>query len=178
MAYPDRLLADDEEVVLNLHPHWKVLVTRVLALLVICALTGFALAVIPDGDYQDLGRIGSLVIAALLLLFFVVIPFLRWRTTRFIITTHRVLIRSGILARQGRDIPLTRINDVHFDHSVIDRVLRCGSLVIESAGERGQVTLNDVPRVENVQRTLYRLVESDDARRRRGEHDADRDGEI
>ena len=178
MAYPDRLLADDEEVVLNLRPHWKVLVVPVLTLLVICALLGFGLAVMPEGDYRDLGRIAVVVVAALLLLWRVVLPFLRWRTTRFIITTHRVLIRSGILARQGRDIPLTRINDVHFDHSVVDRVLRCGSLVIESAGERGQVTLADVPRVEEVQRTLYRLVESDDARRRRTEHDVDRDGEI
>ena len=74
MAYPDRLLADDEEVVLNLHPHWKVLVTRVLALLVICALTGFALAVIPDGDYQGPGRIASLVIRTVLAACLVLTP--------------------------------------------------------------------------------------------------------
>ena len=178
MAYPDRLLADDEEVVLDLRPHWKMLVVPVFVLLIVCAATGFGLAVLPDGDYQDAARIAVTVVALLLLFAFVVVPVLRWRTTRFIVTSHRVLIRSGILARQGRDIPLTRVNDVHFDHSLVDRLLRCGSLVIESAGERGQLTLSDVPRVEEVQRTLYRLVEADDARRRRVDHDVDRDGLI
>jgi hypothetical protein len=45
-------------------------------------------------------------------------------------------------------------------------LLGCGTLVIESAGERGQVTMTEVPRVERVQRELYDLVESTDERLR------------
>jgi hypothetical protein len=59
-------------------------------------------------------------------------------------------------------MPLTRLNDVSFSHNVLQRILGCGTLVVESAGERGQLRLDDVPKVEQVQRTLYRL--SDDAR--------------
>jgi hypothetical protein len=44
-------------------------------------------------------------------------------------------------------------------------MLGCGTLVVESAGERGQVVLRDIPRVETVQGTLYRLVEEDSERR-------------
>jgi len=69
-------------------------------------------------------------------------------------------------------MPLSRINDVHFEHGIIDRMLRCGTLVVESAGERGQLVLKDVPRVEAVQLEIYRLHEDDDERRR-GLHDED-----
>ena len=75
-----------------------------------------------------------------------------------------VLMRNGVLSRQGRDVPLTRVNDVSFSRSIIERFFGSGTLTIESAGERGQVTLTDVPKVEDVQREIYKLVE-DEAQR-------------
>src|SRR5450759_3194293 len=118
------------------------------------------------GRQQGLGRLAVVAIAGALLGALVVLPWLRWLTTHFVITTSRVVIRTGILARRGRDIPLSRVNDVTFSSTVFERLLHCGTLVVESAGERGQVTLTDVPQVEDVQRELYRLLEADDARRR------------
>ena len=47
-----------------------------------------------------------------------------------------------------------------FSHNVFERLLRCGTLTVESAGERGQLVLRDVPKVESVQRELYRLVDA------------------
>ena len=155
MGYPSKLLSEGEDVVLELHPHWKVLVLPVLSLLAVLGLTGFLLAVVED----EIGRYVIGGVASLLLLVFFLVPFLRWRTTLFVITDRRVVVRSGILSRTGRDIPLSRVNDVTFAHNVIERILGCGTLVVESAGERGQVELTDVPKVEHVQRTLYELVE-------------------
>ena len=65
-----------------------------------------------------------------------------------------------------------------FQHSgILERVLGCGTLVVESAGERGQLVLRDVPHVEEVQRDVYRLAEADEERRRGGRDDRDgRDG--
>ncbi|MBC7679823.1 MAG: PH domain-containing protein [Pseudorhodobacter sp.] len=155
MAYPAKLLTVGEEVVLDLHPHWKRLALPVLVLLVVLGLTGFLLAQVSD----QVGQLAIVGVAAVLLVLFVVVPFLRWRTTLFVITTRRVVVRTGVLSRQGRDVPLSRINDVTFSHDLVERLLGCGTLVVESAGERGQVTLTEVPRVETVQRTLYDLVE-------------------
>jgi uncharacterized membrane protein YdbT with pleckstrin-like domain len=75
-------------------------------------------------------------------------------------------VRTGVLSRSGRDVPLSRINDITFSHTFLERLLGCGTLVVESAGERGQVTLSDVPKVERVQRQLYDLVENTDERLR------------
>ena len=71
-----------------------------------------------------------------------------------------------VLSRHGRDVPLTRVNDVSFQRSFVERLFGSGTLIVESAGERGQVVLKDVPDVEGVQRDIYRLVE-DEAQRLR-----------
>lgn len=164
MAYSPKGLAEDETIVLDLHPHWKALVAPLVVLLATCAGAGFGIAATPDYRYDVWAR-GFIVVVALVVVgLWSVIPFLRWRTTHFVVTDRRVLMRSGILARSGRDVPLSRINDITFSHTVVERLLRCGTLVIESAGERGQVTLADIPRVEDVQRTVYELVESTDDR--------------
>jgi uncharacterized membrane protein YdbT with pleckstrin-like domain len=169
MAYPRRLLADGEQVDIELHTHWKALVGPVIALLVIVPAASFAAARIPSGSSQTAVRLVILVAAVLALVWLTVLPVLRWVTTVYVLTDHRLILRSGIIARSGRDIPLARINDVSFSHTAFERLLRCGTLVVESAGERGQVTLTDIPRVEQIQRRLYELVEADENRR----HDED-----
>lgn len=166
MAYPRRLLADGEHVDTELHTHWKALVGPVIALLVIVPAASYAAARIPSGSSQSVVRIVIGVAALVALIWLTLMPFLRWVTTVYVLTDHRLILRSGIIARSGRDIPLARINDVSFSHTAFERLLRCGTLVVESAGERGQVTLTDIPRVEQVQRRLYELVEADENRRR------------
>ncbi|MCW2542917.1 MAG: rane-flanked domain protein [Frankiales bacterium] len=156
MGYPKKLLSDDETVVLETHPHWKMLVLPMLALLVTLAVAGFLLAVVDD----SIGRYVIVAGAVIMLVLFFIVPFLRWRTTLFVITDKRVVVRTGILSRTGRDIPLNRVNDVTFSHNLLERVLGCGTLIVESAGERGQVELDDIPHVEKVQHTLYELVEN------------------
>ena len=155
MAYPKKLLSDDETIALETHPHWKTLVLPVLELLATLGLAGFLLAIVDD----SIGRYVIVGVALVLLFGLFVIPFLRWRTTLFVMTNKRVVVRTGILSRTGRDIPLGRVNDVTFTHNLLERLLGCGTLIVESAGERGQVQLTEVPRVERVQRTLYELVE-------------------
>ena len=159
MAYPRRLLSQDEDVELELHPHWKALVVPVLALLVVVPLASFAAARVPEGSARSILRSAIAAVALVVLVWTTVLPFLRWVTTHYVVTNRRLITRRGIVARTGRDMPLTRINDISFSHTVLERVLGCGTLVVESAGERGQLTLDDVPGVEDVQRRLYELAD-------------------
>jgi uncharacterized membrane protein YdbT with pleckstrin-like domain len=93
-----------------------------------------------------------------------VVPWLRWKTTSYELTTRRLRLRRGILSRSGRDFPLIRISDVSFSHGLLDRLLGCGKLIVESAGEHGQLVLTEIPEVERVQATLFQLVEDEQAR--------------
>jgi uncharacterized membrane protein YdbT with pleckstrin-like domain len=85
------------------------------------------------------------------------LPVLRWRTTHFVITTRRVLIREGVFTRNGIDIPMSRINSVQFRHNLVERMLGCGTLIIESASDE-PLEFDDVPGVEKVQALLYQEV--------------------
>jgi uncharacterized membrane protein YdbT with pleckstrin-like domain len=165
MPYPDKLLAEDEEVVRHLHPHWLTLFWPVVWFLLVVGGTSFGLAVIPAGRQQGVFRMLVLALALVLLLTVVLVPLLRWRTTHYVITTHRLLFREGILSRRGRDIGLSRITDVSYRQSLWERVINSGTLTIESAGEGGATVLKQIPDSEGVQQLLNRMVEEDADRR-------------
>lgn len=165
MPFPQRLLAEDEDVLLDLHAHWKQLIVPVLLLPVVVGLATYVAFVLPDNSARPALRWVIVGVAALVLVRFSLWPYLKWQTTRYVLTNRRVVIRTGVFGRSGRDIPLTRVNDVSFRHNLVERLLRCGTLTIESAGEHGQVVLPEVPQVEQVQREVYRAVEAESARR-------------
>ena len=163
MGYDDSF-ADDEQPVLLLHPHWKTLVRPLFMAVVVVAAALVAIVVIPSGKQAAIERLAVGVVALLALMIWLMVPFLRWRTTSYGLTTRRLRLRTGIITRHGRDIPLARINDVSFDKGLLDRMLGCGRLVVESAGEHGQIVLTEIPHVENVHTTLFRLVEDEQQR--------------
>jgi uncharacterized membrane protein YdbT with pleckstrin-like domain len=169
MPYPEKLLNEDEEIVEHLHPHWLTLVPAILAFLAICALSGLGYALLPEGQDNQTVRQGLLLamlaLALVLLIWLTLAPIIRWRCTHYVITARRVLIRRGVFTHTGRDITLGRISDVAYEQSLWDRIFRSGTLHIESAGENGQETLVNMPRANDVQQTLNRLIEADTRRR-------------
>jgi uncharacterized membrane protein YdbT with pleckstrin-like domain len=174
VAYPEKVLADDERVVEHLHPHWITLVPATLWFIGVGALAGFGLSEIYDRMDAGTGRsvlaIVLIVVAVILLCWLTFAPWVRWRTTHYVFTTHRMLIRRGVFTHTGRDISLQRISDVGFSQTLWDRLVRAGTLTIESASEHGQETLTDVPNSEAMQQRLNRLIEEDSDRRARLAH--------
>ena len=171
MAFPRRLLADDEQIVLDLHPHWKQLLLPSLLLPVGVGVSTYLLFVVPSGSVRAPLRWAIVAVAALVLVRFTVWPWISWQTTHYVLTTRRVVIRRGVLGRSGRDIPLTRVNDVSSSQRLWQRLLSCGQLTVESAGERGQSILQNIPKVVRVQKVVYELVEADHERRTLDDHD-------
>jgi uncharacterized membrane protein YdbT with pleckstrin-like domain len=165
VPYPDKILAEDEEVVRHLHPHWLTIFWPVVWFLVIVGAASFGAALIPAGRQQGLLRLLAVALAVLLVLVFVVVPLLRWRTTHYVVTTHRVLFREGILSRRGRDIGLSRITDVSYSQSVWERIINSGTVTIESAGDSGATVLKQIPDSDGVQQLLNHMVEEDADRR-------------
>jgi uncharacterized membrane protein YdbT with pleckstrin-like domain len=165
MPFPDNILDDGEQVIRNLRPHWRRVAIPVVLLPIVVGVTAYVCSLDKVNNHKW-AVYAILIIAALILIWFSVRPLLGWLSTRYCLTNRRVLVRTGVLSRTGRDVPLTRVNDVSFQRTIIERMFGSGTLTIESAGERGQVVLRDVPHVEAVQRDIYRLVE-DEAQRLR-----------
>jgi uncharacterized membrane protein YdbT with pleckstrin-like domain len=166
MPFPDRILDDDEEVVRNLRPHWRRIVLPIALVPIVVGLVSYGWFALPANSTRQPLRWVILAVAVVILFWWSVRSLLFWLTTRYVVTNRRVLMRNGVLSRTGRDVPLTRINDVSFSRTIVERLFRSGTLIIESAGDRGQVVLRDVPQVESVQRDIYRLVESEAQRLR------------
>lgn len=162
MGYPANVLAPDERVVVHRHPHWKALIVPVAAVLLTTA--GVTLlwwwVVAQDLDDTALTWIGVAAGAvwAILTVWSFVVPLVRWSTTHFVVTNRRVMFRTGVLTRTGIDIPMSRITSVQFRHNLVDRMLRTGTLVIESASDE-PLEFDDIPDVERVHTLLYHEVD-------------------
>jgi uncharacterized membrane protein YdbT with pleckstrin-like domain len=157
VSYPEEVLAEGEELVLHKHPHWKMLVLPVLSLVLVVAVASFLAALARDRSWAHVAWIALSAVAVVVVLRWTVGPVLRWRTTHFVLTDRRVLVREGLFTRTGIDIPMTRINSVQFRHGLVDRVLGTGTLVIESASDE-PLEFDDVPQVERVHALLYNEV--------------------
>jgi uncharacterized membrane protein YdbT with pleckstrin-like domain len=155
VPFPRKLLNDNEDIVLDLRPHWWFLSGPVATVLLTVALTIFV-AAIGAPTLVLLVSLALMIVALVWLL----VRFLRWTTTNFVVTTDRLIFRSGVLSKHGREIPLERVNDITFNASLFERVIRAGDLVIESAGERGQQMFTDIPRPMHVQNEVYRQIEA------------------
>ncbi|MBT0994387.1 PH domain-containing protein [Cellulomonas sp. DKR-3] len=157
MGYPQDVLTENERVVVHKHPHIKALLGPGLLLLVVTGLCSWG-AVWAGGSDSVGGARTPLQIAlgvvwlAVVVLFLV--RFVSWRTTHFVITDRRVMFREGVVTRSGIDIPVRRINSVQFRHGLVDRVLRTGTLIIESASD-DPLEFDDIPGVEKVHALLY-----------------------
>jgi uncharacterized membrane protein YdbT with pleckstrin-like domain len=168
VAYPQELLASNERVVVHKHPHWKMLMLPVLVLLVTVGVCFYLASVVSSQSWHLIAWTVLAAAGILVIIWFSVVPLIRWRTTHFVVTTQRVLVREGVLSRSGIDIPLARVNSVQFRHTFFQRLLGCGTLVIESASDE-PLEFDDIPQVEHVHAMLYRELHEkdwDDERRR------------
>jgi membrane protein YdbS with pleckstrin-like domain len=162
MTLPRKLMIDGEQTVMTTRTHVKALLLPVVILFAVAAAGGFLI-----------GRTGNimwggqpylswtiLAVSAVLLIWGVVIPFLRWYLWTYTLTNKRLVEQRGILTRSGRVIPLSRINDVAFEKNHNDRILGSGTLVIHDASETAGLELRDIPHIEDMHRTVTSLVDA------------------
>ena len=158
MPFPRRLLNDYETITLDLHPHWWFLapagaataVSGVMALTVLAQFDGWKETV---AIYL---MIGALVVSAS----WMVVKMVQWRTTYFVVTSHRVIYRQGVLARSGVEIPIERMSNVNFKQTIFERLIGAGDLIIESSGRDGQQKFSDIQNPEEVQNIVHAALQS------------------
>lgn len=165
MPFPRRFLHEDEEIVTDLKPHLWFLIPDLL-LEVALVVVGIAIAtVLNPGNGSVNGWVTWLaVLLALVGAVRFAWTYLKWANTHFVVTTDRLIYRSGVIAKKGKEIPLERINDIAFNQTIFERLVGAGDLLIESGGEQGQQRFSNIRRPFEVQNEIYRQMERSAAR--------------
>jgi len=154
VAISSKLLNDGEHVVVSTRTHPKALLVPVFWLVVLLAV-GVADQVAFAAHTP---HVIVWAVVAVAIVWLTVRPLLVWLAASYTLTNRRLITRRGLLTRRGHDIPLSRISDVEYEMGLLDRLLGCGTLKISDASTDGEVTLPDIPHVEDVQRELNELL--------------------
>jgi len=154
VPYPKRLLNDGEEVALDLRPHWWYFSRHILSGIPLIVLLVLA------------AKVGNTIlwwfwaVLALVWAGWLGLQYLNWTFTHFVVTSSRVIFRTGVLSKHGVEIPMDRIANINFNQSMWERVIGAGDLEIESAGKDGQSKFDNVWHPDAVQQELYRQMEA------------------
>ncbi|NNC13050.1 PH domain-containing protein [Planctomonas sp. JC2975] len=144
-----------ERVVARLHQHAYRMLGPSLALIVICGVAGYYGSVFG-------GWVGVVIwIAALLLAIFAfLLPLSSWLSTRYTVTTRRLVMRTGLLTRERRELLHSRGYTVTVRASWLQSAFRSGSIRIGGMDQKTVVQLRAVPRVRAVTEALHDLMEN------------------
>lgn len=160
MAFSRRSLNPDEELILDLNPHWWHFVAPTGGLIVALVLAIFLTKWAGQADWSWLKqflRWTRWVVVCAALVYFAVRS-LVWSTTHFVVTSHRVIYRHGVIGKIGIDIPLERVNNVSIHQTVFERMVNAGDLLIESGGEDGQQRFTDIKGPDEVQNIIHNAI--------------------
>jgi uncharacterized membrane protein YdbT with pleckstrin-like domain len=165
MGFPAKFLHDGEEIVLDRRPHLWFMIKQISAVVVALAIWIASAQLINPTSGATNGWItwAGLILTALATLWFIK-EYFEWRTINFVVTTERMIFRSGMVAKNSKEIPLQRINDIASSQSIFERLIGAGSLMVESGGEQGQQRFDNVSKPFLVQNEIYRQIERSQAR--------------
>jgi uncharacterized membrane protein YdbT with pleckstrin-like domain len=155
VAYPARLLNDDETVTVDLHPHWSFLAVPALAVAVTIAAGIVTLLLTDQGTTVRTGAAWASMLLIALSVCWLLVRYARWATTHFVVTGQRVIYRGGVFVKHGIEIPLDRVHTVHFRQGILERLVGAGDLVIESGAESGLQRFTEIRQPDRVQREIH-----------------------
>jgi len=159
MPYPPRLLHEGERVLLDLRPHpIRLVFPTTVGVVGLGGVIAGMVAWTNAPTWFGYALLAVVVVTAA----YVGTKVIVWRSTNFVLTSSRVVYRKGVLHRIGREIPIDRVQDVTYHQRILERIVGAGSLVIESAGDRGAEPLPDIRHPEQVQSLINQTI--DDSR--------------
>jgi uncharacterized membrane protein YdbT with pleckstrin-like domain len=127
-------LEGDERLIFSGHPSWRSILGYYLKGLLVAAVAGALAALVTRiaDDHVKWGWVAAVVIAVLVVV--LLVGFLKRIATTYTITTHRLHIRRGIIARRVQQTTLDRVQNVNTRQSVLERLLQVGSVDFDTAG--------------------------------------------
>jgi membrane protein YdbS with pleckstrin-like domain len=148
---PRKFLNHDEELLVELRPHWVFFIKPLLVAAV--AVAGLAALLISFPKMPSLGSDALLAVAAIPVLWLVGRLF-RWRNYTLALTTTRVVLRRGVLDRDIVQLRLQRITEINLSQKLWERAVGTGRLIVDVQGEDDAVVLEFVRKPAIVQRVI------------------------
>ncbi len=135
----------EEEELFRAHPSWKRLLAPMSAALLVVGVT------IPFLRHLSLGMYVVLAMLALCLYWFLA-NFGKIMTTTYVLSTHRLLVRTGFLVRQEVEVGMGDIRAVWLRQNFWEQLLGYGDVMVGTAATSGmEVTLEDVDKPQGLQ---------------------------
>ncbi|HEX9147884.1 MAG TPA: PH domain-containing protein [Thermoanaerobaculia bacterium] len=157
MAYAEKNLAPGESIVYRARYHW-IYYRTTLALLLVAAVSGLWWWI--SGQRLQSGAASSIFGTIALVLFLIALVHFLLRRIRasadeFVVTTRRVIRKTGLVAREAEHAPIEKIQDISIDQGVIARMLGYGTAVIETASESGRIVFPDIADPEKFRSAIW-----------------------
>jgi uncharacterized membrane protein YdbT with pleckstrin-like domain len=162
MPYPRNLINDGENVALDLRPHWWYFSKHILTGIPLLIVIIIVFQIDDDTIKSVTGAIVGIITIGWGI--WLLLKFISWTRTYFVVTDQRVVYRTGVISRHGVEIPLERINNLNFHQRIFERMIGAGDLEIQSAGEQGTTLFENVRHPDGVQQEIYRQMEDDATR--------------
>ena len=131
-AAVNRYLLPNEQQVITVRRHPAVLIGPTLLTLGGLIVAGVLTATALQGN----GALVTVVWLLWLALFvWMIWKAINWAVDFFVVTSHRILLTSGVLTRKVAMMPLTKVTDMSFQRTFAGRLLGFGEFIVESAGQ-------------------------------------------
>src|SRR3954451_16355326 len=138
-------LEPGEQLIFEGHPSWRSILGFYLKGLLVVVLAGAIAAGVSKIAEDDVRTSWIAIAAVVVLVGVVVIGYLRRIATTYTITTTRLVIRRGIVSRAEQHSRVDRIQNVTTNQSVLERVLRVGTVEFDTAaGEDDELKFKGV----------------------------------
>lgn len=141
MGYVERLLGDNEQIVVRTRQHWMVLAGAFVGNFVLAAIIVLVAGI-------GMAFVGPLALVVLVALLYPLIAFLQrfldWYNEEYLVTNRRVIQAEGVINKHVIDSSLEKVNDVVLTQTVIGRLLGFGDIEILTASEIGVNKLHTI----------------------------------
>jgi len=133
MPYVRRVLQPGETVVYDTKLHWVIYI-RAILLFVVCVILVAASVATSDNQNLSLALEIAAAIFALLALSAALRAFVRRATTELAVTDHRVIYKTGLLARHTIEMNRDKVESVDVDQTLLGRIFGYGTIIVRGTG--------------------------------------------
>jgi membrane protein YdbS with pleckstrin-like domain len=157
MSYAEKNLAPGETIVYRARYHW-IFYRTTLALLLVAAVFGLwwwiAGERLKSGPTSSIFGTIALALAVAAGLHFLARR-IRAAADEFVVTTRRVIRKTGLVAREAEHAPIEKIQDITIDQGVTARLLGYGTATLETASESGRIVFPDIAAPERFRSAIW-----------------------